>query len=96
MLRVGDGKTPNATGSFTWVPITDENGAALPGALVITDSNGVTSVDGRNTTELEAFKGTDYQRPEDMQIQTLSGRDYLYMATTTTTNEVYARLSRTA
>ncbi len=88
VLRVGDGQTPNATGSFTWVPITDENGAALPGALVITDSNGVTSVDGRNTTELEAFKGTDYQRPEDMQIQTLSGRDYLYVATTTT-NQVY-------
>jgi secreted PhoX family phosphatase len=35
-----------------------------------------------------AFKGTDYQRPEDMQIQTVAGRQYLYM-TTTTTNEVY-------
>ena len=65
VLRVGDGTTPNATGAFTWVPITDANGAPLPGALTITDPNGVTSVDGRNTINLPAFKGTDYQRPED-------------------------------
>ena len=94
VLRVGDGNTPNATGAFTWVPFTDKNGAALPGALTITDVNGVTSVDARNTTNLAAFKGTDYQRPEDMQIQTTRGKgrkgggEYLYM-TTTTTNEVY-------
>ena len=88
VLRVGDGNTPNATGAFTWVPFTDANGAALPGALTITDPNGVTSVDARNTTNLAAFKGTDYQRPEDMQIQTLDGREYLYV-TTTTTHEVY-------
>ncbi len=88
VLRVGDGSVANATGAFTWVPFTDVNGAPLPGALTITDSNGVTSVDARNTTNLPSFKGTDYQRPEDLQIQTLSGVDYLYM-TTTTTHEVY-------
>jgi secreted PhoX family phosphatase len=88
VLRVGDGNTPNATGAFAWVPITDGNGAALPGAITITDVNGVTSVDARNTTNIVAFKGTDYQRPEDMQMQTLNGRQYLYV-TTTTTNEVY-------
>ena len=88
VLRVGDGNTPNATGAYTWVPFTDETGAALPGAITITDVNGVTSVDGRNTTDRPAFKGTDYQRPEDLQIQTVSGREYLYVATTTT-NEVY-------
>jgi len=88
VLRVGDGNTPNATGAFTWVPITDANGDALPGAITITDVRGVTSVDARNTTNRPAFKGTDYQRPEDMQIQTLSGVDYLYM-TTTSTHEVY-------
>jgi hypothetical protein len=88
VLRVGDGTTPNATGSYIWVPITDGNGDPLPGALTITDPNGVTSVDARNTTNLPAFKGTDYQRPEDMQIQTLKGRQYLYV-TTTTTNQVY-------
>jgi uncharacterized protein len=88
VLRVGDGATPNATGAYVWVPITDMNGAALPGARVITDSNGVTSVDGRNTTDLPAFKGTDYQRPEDLLIQRVRGKEYLYIATTTT-NEVY-------
>ncbi len=89
VLRVDDGATPNATGAYTWVPITDVNGEALPGALTITDPNGVTSVDGRNTTDKAAFKGTDYQRPEDLQIQTVKGVERLYMATTTT-NEVYA------
>jgi uncharacterized protein len=88
VLRVGDGNTPNATGSYVWVAITDINGNPLPGALTITDPNGVTSVDARNTTNLPAFKGTDYQRPEDSQIQTVNGREYLYV-TTTTTNEVY-------
>ena len=88
VLRVGNGATPNATGAFTWVPITDATGAGLPGTLTITDTRNVTSVDARNTTDLAAFKGTDYQRPEDLQIQTVRGAEYLYVATTTT-NEVY-------
>ncbi len=88
VLRVGNGLTPNAIGVYTWVPITDADGNGLPGTLVITDVNGVRSVDARNTTDLAAFKGTDYQRPEDLQIQRVRGREYLYVATTTT-NEVY-------
>jgi uncharacterized protein len=88
VLRVGTGTVANATGPFTWVPITNATGAALPGALAITDPNGVTSVDARNTTNLAAFKGTDYMRPEDMQMQSLRDADYLYV-TTTTTHETY-------
>ena len=88
VLRVGDGNTPNATGSYAWVPFTDANGAGLPGAVTITDSNGVTSVDARNTTDLANFKGTDYQRPEDLLIKRIRGRELLFMATTTT-NETY-------
>ena len=88
VLRVGDGNTPNATGHFTWVPFTSPLGAALPGAITITDINGVTSVDARNTTDRPAFKGTDYQRPEDMQIRATKHAEYLYF-TTTTTHEVY-------
>lgn len=84
VLRVGTGNTPNATGAFVWVPITDANGAALPGVLTITDPRGVTSVDGRNTTNLPAFKGTDYQRPEDMQIQAVKNAENLYVTTTST------------
>ena len=88
VLRVGDGNTPNATGAYIWVPITDAEGAGLPGALTITDADGITSVDARNTVNLPAFKGTDYQRPEDIQIQTFGSRQYLYV-TTTTTNQIY-------
>jgi secreted PhoX family phosphatase len=88
VLRVGDGNTPNATGPYAWVPFTDATGAGLPGALTITDVRGVTSVDARNTTNLPGFKGTDYQRPEDMQIRKVGGVEYLFM-TTTTTHEVY-------
>ena len=88
VLRVGDGNLPNATGAFLWVPFTDGSGAALPGALTITDVRGVTSVDARNTTNLAPFKGTDYQRPEDMQIKKVGGKEFLFM-TTTTTHEVY-------
>ena len=39
-------------------------------------------------TNLAPFKGTDYQRPEDLQIQEKRAFAYLYM-TTTTTSEVY-------
>ncbi len=88
VLRVGDGNTPNATGTYAWVPFTDERGLGLPGALTITDTRGVTSVDARNTTNLPAFKGTDYQRPEDLLIRTVRGREYLFIAMTTT-NDVY-------
>jgi hypothetical protein len=88
VLRVGDGNTPNATGPYVWIPITNKFGAPLTDAVVITDANGVTSVDARNTTNIAKFKGTDYQRPEDLQIQTLKSGQYLYM-TTTTTNETY-------
>lgn len=88
VLRVGDGNTPNAVGPFRWVPITDARGAALPGALTITDTRGVTSVDARNTTNLTAFKGTDYQRPEDLLITKERGGEYLYIAMTTT-NDIY-------
>jgi len=89
VLRVGTGSVANATGPFVWVPITNALGAPLPGALVITDPRGVTSLDARNTTNLAAFKGTDYQRPEDMQIQRLAGVEILYV-TTTTTHQTYA------
>jgi uncharacterized protein len=88
VLRVGDGNTANATGAYTWVPFTNDNGSGLPGAKVITDVNGVVSVDARETTNLATFKGTDYQRPEDIQIQSVNGKEFLYMSTTTT-HEVY-------
>jgi hypothetical protein len=88
VLRVGNGNTPNATGAFTWVPLTTTLGLPLAGAVTITDPLGVTSVDARATANLAQFKGTDYQRPEDILIQTVRDADYLYV-TTTTTHETY-------
>ena len=94
VLRVGDGNTPNATGSYQWVPFTDARGAGLPGALTITDVRGVRSVDARNTTNLPAFKGTDYQRPEDLLLTEVNGVEHLFIAMTTT-NDVYKLNLRT-
>ena len=54
----------------------------------VSGAAGGVPVDARNTTDRADFKGTDYQRPEDLQIQTVRGREDLYVATTTT-NEVY-------
>lgn len=84
VLRVGDGNTDNAVGAFTWVPFTDASGVVLAGG-VTTDG----SADGRLTTDLPTYKGTNYQRPEDMDIQLVNGVERMYIATTTT-NEVYA------
>jgi hypothetical protein len=88
VLRVGDGNTFGATGAATWVPFTNAIGAALPGAITITDPNGITSVDARNTSDKPAFKGTDYNRPEDMQIQSVGKSEFLYFSPTDT-NTVY-------
>lgn len=90
VLQVGTGNVDNAVGNFSWVDFTDNLGVALAGALTITDPNGVTSVDARATTDLAAFKGTNYQRPEDMDLQISGTGDELLYVTTTTTNEVYA------
>ena len=84
VLRVGDGTVKEATGAATWVPLTDSNGVALPGAIVVTDPNGLTALDGRATPKLPAFLGTGFDRPEDLEIKTLkNGRQLLFVATTT-------------
>ncbi|WP_158219767.1 alkaline phosphatase PhoX [Ideonella sp. A 288] len=85
VLRVGDGTVKEATGDAVWVPLTNFNGAPLPGTVVVTDANGVRGLDGRATPKLAAFRGTAFDRPEDMEIKTLgkSGRQLLYVATTT-------------
>lgn len=90
VLRVGDGNTPNATGAYSWIDFTNAAGIGLAGSITVSDPNGITSVDGRATTNLAAFKGTDYQRPEDLEIQTLANGDQILYVTATTTNEVYS------
>lgn len=84
VLRVGDGTVAEATGAARWIPLTDRNGAALPGAVVVIDPNGQTAIDGRATPSLPTFLGTRFDRPEDLEIRTLKdGRQMLFVATTT-------------
>ncbi|MDA8260530.1 MAG: DUF839 domain-containing protein, partial [Betaproteobacteria bacterium] len=84
VLRVGDGTVEEATGAATWVPLTDVNGVPLPGAVVVTDPNGLSAIDGRATPNLPAFLGTNFDRPEDLEVKTLkNGKQMLFVATTT-------------
>lgn len=90
VLRVGDGSVKEATGAATWIALTNANGVALPGAVIVTDPNGLTAIDGRATPKLPAFLGTKFDRPEDMEIKTLkNGKQMLFVATTTN-NKVFA------
>jgi len=84
VLRVGNGTVEEATGAAKWIPLTDVNGVALPGAVIVTDPNGLKAIDGRATPNLPAFLGTNFDRPEDMEIKTLkNGRQLLFVAATT-------------
>ena len=84
VLRVGDGTVEEATGAATWIPLTNFNGVPLPGTVVVTDPNGLSGLDGRATPNLPEFLGTNFDRPEDMEIKTLrNGKQMLFVATTT-------------
>ncbi|MEW6120433.1 MAG: FxDxF family PEP-CTERM protein [Pseudomonadota bacterium] len=90
VLRVGDGSTEEATGAYTWVALTDASGNALPGTVVKTDANGLTVLDGRATPNEAAFLGTNFDRPEDLELKTLPNGDQLLFVATTTNDKVFA------
>jgi uncharacterized protein len=90
VLRVGDGTVEEATGAATWVPLTDNNGVALPGAVVVTDPNGLSAIDGRATPKLPAFLGTAFDRPEDLEIKTLKNHKQMLFVATTTNHKVFS------
>jgi len=89
-LRVGAGgqfegnNGPAITGGSSWVAITDVNGGAIAGvSSVLLDG----SIDGRTTADHASILGTGYNRPEDLEIQTLSnGNQAMYFATTDSDN----------
>ncbi|MBX3617280.1 alkaline phosphatase PhoX [Nitrosomonas sp.] len=85
VMLVDGGNNANATGAITWEPITDSNGAAIPGVSVL---NADGSIDGRLSAD--AVLGTNYQRPEDLEIKTLVNGDQILYVATTTTDEVYS------
>ena len=90
VLRVGDGTVEEATGAASWIPLTDVNGVALPGAVIVTDPNGLTAIDGRATPNLPAFLGTNFDRPEDLEIKTLKNGTQMLFVATTTHHKVFA------
>jgi secreted PhoX family phosphatase len=91
VLRVGDGTVEEATGDAIWVALTDEDGNPLPGAVIVHNNE----VDGRATPNLPDFLGTDFDRPEDLEIKTLrNGKQQLYVATTTNDKVFSIDLSR--
>lgn len=90
VLRVGSGNVASATGAASWVSFTDAAGVALPGAVTITDPNGITAADGRATSALAAFKGTGYVRPEDLEIQTLANGDQILYFSATDSHAVFS------
>lgn len=86
VLRVGDGSVFGGTGSASWIPMTDPNGVALAGATTITGG----TVDGRATADLANFKGTNYNRPEDLEIQDLSDGSQRIFVPTTDAQQVFS------
>lgn len=85
VMQVNGGGNANATGAITWAPITDVNGGALAGISVLNNDG---SVDGRLSAD--NVLGTDYQRPEDLEIKTLANGDQILYVATTTTEEIYS------
>lgn len=85
VMLVDGGSNSNATGAITWEPITDSIGAAISGVSVL---NADGSIDGRLTADV--VHGTNYQRPEDLEIKTLANGDQILYVATTTTDEVYS------
>ncbi|MCK9992868.1 MAG: uncharacterized protein Dbin4_01388 [Alphaproteobacteria bacterium] len=69
----------DALGAAAWVKITNSDGSAVNAAAnVIID--GQTYVDGRVAADLAG--GSDYNRPEDLEIKTVNGEQKLYFAAT--------------
>ena len=68
------------TGLSTWEAITDVNGSALAGISTVLGDG---TIDGRVSADNSIILGTGYNRPEDMEIQTLAnGNQFLYFTTT--------------
>jgi len=85
-LKVGSGgqfegnNGPAITGSATWVAITDAMGGPIAGVSTVLPDG---TIDGRVSADDNDVLSTGYNRPEDMEIQTLAnGTQLVYFATT--------------
>ena len=85
-LRVGAGgqfegnNGPAITGAASWQAITNATGGALAGTSVVLLDG---TIDGRASAAGVNVLATGYNRPEDMEIQTLAGGKQLIYFTTT-------------
>jgi hypothetical protein len=74
-LRVGAGgqnegnNGPAITGAATWVAITNATGGPIAGVSVL---NADGTIDGRASADDNDVRATGYNRPEDMELQTLA------------------------
>jgi len=82
--KVNGGGNANAVGNIAWEAITNATGGAIAGTSVLATDG---TIDGRATAN--AVGGTDYQRPEDIEMKKLANGDEVMFIATTTTNEVY-------
>ncbi len=85
-LRVGAGgqnegnNGPAITGAAMWVAITNATGGPIVGISVV---NADGTIDGRASADDNDVRATGYNRPEDMELQTLAdGTQLLYFNTT--------------
>ncbi len=97
VLRVGTGLNntntnvnEEVTGAYSWIALTNATGAPLANTIVKTDPNGLSILDGRATPNVIGLHGTNFDRPEDMEIETLANGDQILYVATTTNNKVFA------
>lgn len=95
VLRVGAGgqfegnNGPAITGSASWVAITSPSGTPTADTFgsLVNLGGGSFALDGRTAADVAAVKGTGFNRPEDLEIQTLAnGNQLLYIPTTDSDN----------
>ena len=78
VLRVGAGgqfegnNGPAITGTASWIPITNAVGGPIPGISTVLPDG---TIDGRVTADHATVRSTGFNRPEDIEIQTLRARD---------------------
>ena len=71
---------PAITGAATWVAITNAMGGPIAGVSTVLPDG---TIDGRVSADDNDVLSTGYNRPEDMELQTLAdGTELLYFATT--------------
>jgi uncharacterized protein len=90
VAKVNGGGNTSATGAVQWEAITSATGTPLASTADAMRNMGgaMFSMDGRAAADMVG--GTNYQRPEDLEIQTLANGDQVLYIATTTTHEVYS------